>query len=309
MLASPSRVLLPLVLLVLAALVAACSSGSGTSTGGDPVDESPSTPGTTTTSAGSTSQDGGAGTTSPTATATAAPDTAAPAPEVGTCRTLPSAALNHFTDHSPAVDCAKPHTGYTLAVKQLPDDVAIKGVDIANKSIQHAAATMCHDAFVSFIGGSAKRRALSRFSVTYYLPPQADFDRGAHWVRCDLVANKTQHSLAPLPEDPRGYLDGQDALDDYGLCSPGAPGKKKFALVMCSQKHTYRAVTAIKLGAKSAKYPGTDVTREDGQRQCASYIKKDMGKTGGYTYGWTYPTPKDWDNGQRYGYCWLKTKK
>jgi hypothetical protein len=33
-----------------------------------------------------------------------------------------------------------------------------------------------------------------------------------------------------------------------------------------------------------------------------------LGTDGGYTYGWTYPSPSDWQAGQRYGYCWHKTR-
>lgn len=228
-------------------------------------------------------------------------------PEEGTCRKLPYDALTHFTDNSPVVPCDKPHTAYTFQVSKLPRDVAIKGVDIANKSIQHAASSMCHGAFEKFVGGSPKIRALSRLAVTYYLPPQKAFNHGAHWVRCDLIAKKTAHSLGDLPDDPQGFLDGEQALKDYGVCSPAAPDTKKFALVMCRQKHAYRAVTAIKLGKDSADYPGTAVTRDQGKQRCADYITHVLGKTGGYTYGWTYPTDKDWKSGQRYGYCWLKT--
>ena len=76
---------------------------------------------------------------------------------------------------------------------------------------------------------------------------------------------------------------------------------------MCNQSHTYRAVAALRLGAEDASYPGESVTKDDGSQRCDDFVSDLLGVGGGYSYAWTYPSSEDWDNGQRFGYCWNKT--
>ena len=227
-------------------------------------------------------------------------------PVVDACRNLTYGDISHYSNADPVVDCTKPHTSYTFAVESLPATVSVTGASIGNKSIQHAASAGCNEAFASFIGGTEVDRELSRLTVTYFLPDQAGFDLGASWVRCDVVALQTPRSLGLLPDKLKGFLDGAHALDDYGLCSQNAPGSDTATLVMCKERHMYRALTAIRLGADGAAYPGTEVTSTGGQQKCADFVTAQLGAAGGYTYAWTFPTATDWSNGQRYGYCWLK---
>jgi len=77
--------------------------------------------------------------------------------------------------------------------------------------------------------------------------------------------------------------------------------------VMCNQDHDYRALTALRLGADDADYPGQQAVGADGQQRCDDYISETLGLGGGYTYAWTYPSLDDWDAGQRFGFCWNKT--
>ncbi|MGI8577668.1 MAG: septum formation family protein [Nocardioidaceae bacterium] len=225
------------------------------------------------------------------------------------CHRLSYLSTSLYSDASSAVPCTKPHTAFTFAVPTLPASVIVKGVDIGNKTIQDAASAACQSAFDRFVGGVPETRALSRITVTYFLPDQAGFNLGAHWVRCDLIAMRTQQSLADLPANPRHFLDQARALDQYGACSQGDPGSAKFRLVMCSEPHTYRALAALRLGADGAKYPGETVTRVEGKRRCGHLVAAKLNLSGGYTYGWTYPTSANWAEGQRFGYCWNKTTK
>ena len=140
----------------------------------------------------------------------------------------------------------------------IPADVSVPGVSIGNKSIQDAASSSCRDAFAGFIGGTPSVRALSRLSVTYFLPEQRDFNLGAHWVRCDVVALKTFNQLAALPDEARGPPQrARMRCKSYGLCSTDDPGAASSRLVMCAEKHAYRAKAALRLGAETAAYPGS----------------------------------------------------
>jgi Septum formation len=192
-------------------------------------------------------------------------------------------------------------------VPVLPRRVIVPGVQIANETVQDAAAALCRRAFTAFIGGDPATRALSRLTVTYFLPWQGGFDRGAHWVRCDVIALRTEHTLAGLPTRLRGFLNDESALTDYGVCALGRPGSSAAALVSCGHKHHFRAIAALRLGTPSAGYPGTAVTRVDGKRRCRTLVAAHTGKSGGYAFTWTYPTHADWATGQRFGYCWTKT--
>ncbi len=231
----------------------------------------------------------------------------APPPKVGECRALTFGAIGRYSNAGATTSCESPHTSLTFAVETLPKDIAFNGVDIGNDAVQEKASLLCRADFAGYIGGSAATRALSRLSVTYFLPTQADFDAGARWVRCDVIALQSARVLGDLPSTVKGFNASDAALDDYGVCSRGEPGSADALLVMCNQDHDYRALTALRLGSDSAAYPGEDVVGADGQKRCDTYISDVLGLGGGYTYAWTYPSSDDWDNGQRFGFCWNQT--
>lgn len=244
----------------------------------------------------------------PTVSATPpSPPKPSPPPDLGACRRLTYSAISQYSNAAQTVACQTPHTAYTFAVRRLPPGVDVTGVSVGNKSIQRAASQGCRDAYPRFIGGDPAARALSRLSVTYFLPAQVQFNRGAHWVRCDVVALATARSLADLPQELSGFLDKPSSLRRYGVCSQGPPGETSSVLVMCTETHTYRALTVLRLGTDAAPYPGAQVALTQGQQRCSTYIAGKLGRSGGYTYGWTYPTLSDWKLGQRFGYCWSKT--
>jgi Septum formation len=232
---------------------------------------------------------------------------APPAPDVGSCRNLSYTDISRFSNEDPTTSCHGSHTAYTFDVKQLPDNVAFKGVQIGNDAVQSAAAAACQRSFGRFIGGNAATRALARLAVTYFVPPQSDFDLGAHWVRCDVVALQSANQLGPLPRAVHNVLGRADALARYGVCSRGEPGSPAVRLVMCDQGHAFRAVAAFRLGGSQARYPAEPVARDGGEQRCKDFLDQLLGPNGGYTYAWTYPSPTDWRKGQRFGYCWHKT--
>ncbi len=230
-----------------------------------------------------------------------------PPPDTGTCRDLNFGDINRYSNTTASRSCERPHTAYTFAVTTLPDDIAFEGVAIKNRAVQEAAASSCRTEFTPYVGGDAATRALVRLTATYFLPDQASFDRGAHWVRCDIIALQAEKILAELPVRLKGALDDPDVVSDYGLCSGGQPGTAESVMVTCNQPHAFRAVAALRLGGTEEPYPGESVTRDDGQQRCEDLIKSVVEEGGGYTFSWTYPTAADWQAGQRFGYCWNKT--
>jgi hypothetical protein len=229
-----------------------------------------------------------------------------PEPQVGDCRELSYGDISLYSNESKPQPCSKPHTAFTFAVEELPGDVAFDGVQIENDAVQSAAAEACQNAYVGYIGGGTAERALTRLTVTYFVPKQPGFDAGAHWVRCDIVALQSANSLAELPDTLEGFLDGNRTAE-YDVCSRGDPSDSGSSLVMCSQDHTYRAVAAIRLGDSKAPYPGEQAALSDGKQQCKDIISDLLGVSGGFTFSWTYPSSSDWSAGQRFGYCWNET--
>jgi hypothetical protein len=227
------------------------------------------------------------------------------APDVAECRALTYRDISGFFDDTKTTSCSASHTAYTFAVVQLPNSVAFDGVKIQNDAVQTAAADRCRSAFKKFIGGNDETRALARLTVTYFLPRQIGFDRGAHWVRCDVVALQSARTLGALPDRLQGFLDSSGALATYGVCSRADPGSSP--LVMCSQPHAYRALAALRLGGDGAPYPGQQATVDLGTQRCKTLVAQQLGVKGGFTYSWTYPSTADWAAGQRFGYCWNQT--
>lgn len=228
-------------------------------------------------------------------------------PEAGECRNLGYGDISGFSDETPPIACTKKHTAYTFDVKDLPADIAFTGVQIENDAVQGFAGDSCRTSFARFIGGDASARALSRLTVTYFVPDQRHFDLGAHWVRCDVVALQSDNVLAELPRRLLGILDDKQSLARYGVCSKAEPGSPGPTLVMCTQDHVYRALAALRLAGSGAPYPGEQATKIDGRQWCEDFVGDALGPGGGYTYTWTYPLPSDWQAGQRFGYCWHKT--
>lgn len=237
---------------------------------------------------------------------TDSPKSPPPAPEVGDCHNLSFADIGLFTNQAKEVSCRGTHTTYTFVVETLPERIAFEGVDIQNAAVQTSAAESCKAAFPAFIGGDAQVRALARLTATYFLPKQRDFDLGARWVRCDVIALQSQQALGPLPTKVQGLLDDEDALDEVGLCSTEEPGVDVSTLVMCRRPHEFRALAAVRLGDSDAAYPGVASAEATGQ-QCEALVSEELAVEGGFTYGWTFPSAADWTAGQRFGYCWNKT--
>jgi hypothetical protein len=177
---------------------------------------------------------------------------------------------------------------------------------IDSDSVQSAAKDSCRRSFASFIGGDVATRTMSRLSPTYFLPTASQFAAGTRWVRCDVVALQTDHRLAPLPPRVRKLLDNRAAAARYGLCARGTPGSRGTALVMCTQRHTYRAVDAIRLGGPDVPRPIIHQLAAP-KAKCGRIVAGLLGVSSGFSYVFTYPSVHEWNTGQRFGLCWDRT--
>jgi hypothetical protein len=262
------------VLLVLLALVTACSSGSTDSA------EKPS---------------GGA-------SASSAPPPPAP-PQVGSCHELTLGEATDPVDSGDPVPCGRPHTAQTFKVGTLSAlaDGHLLAVD--SPAVQARLARTCPPALPKYVGGDQNTQRLSRLEAVWFGPSLEQADAGADWFRCDVVGLRKEGSLITLPRKMKGVLDASDALDTYGTCGTSAPSAKGFQRVVCTEKHSWRAVDTVDL-PKSTRYLAKDATAT-GDASCKDVASKRANGALKYTWSFEWPTRAQWATGQRYGYCWV----
>jgi hypothetical protein len=226
-------------------------------------------------------------------------------PQEGECHRLTFGQLTRASDDSPPVPCTGTHNAVTIHVGELDTIVDGRSTAADSEKVLNQVSTTCPRRHRSYVGGNRSTRALSRFHVVWFTPTLDQFDAGATWFRCDLVAFAGHDSLAPLPRPGRlaGVLDDADALDDYGLCGTADPGAAGFERVICSRRHSWRATSIIRLDG-GAKYPGARAVRNAGDETCRDRVRRISKSSLRFRYGWEWPTRDQWRRGQRYGYCW-----
>ena len=228
-----------------------------------------------------------------------------PAPPEDACYRLRLRELTEPTSSRDPVPCTDAHNAQTVHVGELDTVVDGHSVAVDSRVVQEQLASTCPGRLASYVGGSPQLRALSRFEVVWYSPTLEQSDRGATWFRCDLVAFATSDRLADLPRPSRleSVLDEEGALDTWGLCGTAAPGTSGFSRVICSRDHSWRAVATIDLGDDES-YPGTASVRSAGDEDCRDVASEGAGSATRFEYGWEWPTRAQWQQGQRYGFCW-----
>lgn len=225
------------------------------------------------------------------------------APPRTACYRLGYEQVTEPTNQSASVPCGTRHTAQTFSVGRI-DAVVDGNPAVDSRLAEKQLATICPRRLDAYVGGTVEDRALSRFEVTWFRPTLEQSDLGASWFRCDLVALSADDRLAPLPPPGRlrNVLDREGALDAWGLCGTAAPGTRGFDRVLCSRRHTWRAIATIPL--PGAGYPGTSVVRRAGDGICRDAVRSVSGSPERFRYGWEWPTREQWSQGQRYGYCW-----
>ncbi|GAB2747994.1 septum formation family protein [Nocardioides pakistanensis] len=281
------------VAVVAALLLASC-------TGGDPASREKTTPSEPATVVA---------TSTPPTTSEPARATEPPAPKAGACYDLDFDAATQPTSEEGPVSCRDRHTAQTFHVGRLETvvDGHLLAVDsaLAQRQVQRS----CSREFVDHVGGSREERALSRLRPVWFSPTLAESDEGASWFRCDVVALGRGSTLAPLPAPKRlvGALDRRDARDEFGLCGTAAPGSAGFDRVICSRPHTWKALATIRIAGD--RYPGVGAVRRAGDEACRDRVRRASGGAERFRYGWEWPTREQWESGQRYGYCWMPSRR
>lgn len=224
-------------------------------------------------------------------------------PTVGACRNLTFAAAAASSNSTPVVPCTTTHTAVTVAVGSLVDKNHPTLTNVNSPAVQQRLAVTCPTTVKAYAGGGRNTFELSLVKAVWFLPTQAQFDAGAHWYRCDLIALSSANQLAPLAGKMRRALDPARALNRWGLCSNAAPSASNYRWAACAQRHRWRAVAVVNLPRKAvfmSKSAGAAAVKD-----CGTIAANDAAGKLKYTWSFEWPNRQQWQAGQRYGWCWL----
>jgi hypothetical protein len=225
-------------------------------------------------------------------------------PRLGACRVLAPEDVARPTNASEAVDCAEEHTAETFTVGTFPTDAAAGGVD--DSSLGAYIFKTCSKRFREFLGGEESTVMRSTLTWAWFRPSKEAWEQGARWYRCDVVGGGEQsRSFVELPETAKGLLLGRPQ-DTWMVCADG-PTVAGSVKMPCSQPHTWRAVTTIKLGEPGEPYPGDRLVEVRTRDFCSDSVGAWLNYPVDYDFGYTYFHETEWKAGNRRSICWAKT--
>jgi len=236
------------------------------------------------------------------ASASSAPPAPTP-PKKGDCHELSLDEALDPVDPGETVPCGQEHTAVTYEVGKISSlaDGHLLAVD--SSTVRARIAEACPPALPAYLGGDETTVRLSRFEPVWFGPTLEEADAGADWFRCDVVGLRREGELLTLPRKVKGILEAPDALDRYGTCGTAAPDARSFERVVCSEKHSWRAVDVIDLPA-DARYLAKDATAT-ADSACKDVASERANGALKYTWSFEWPTRAQWQADQRYGYCWV----
>ena len=224
-------------------------------------------------------------------------------PRQATCRDLQATDVHAATNTSPVVACSKPHTAETFLVGKLPRESGSTYDDRRHGSFVY---DTCSKAYRAYLGADDSLALRIQLSWAWFRPSKRGWDRGARWYRCDAVGGPDGAKvLRRLPATTKGLF-STDLPDAWLMCARGAKvaGSTK---VPCSQRHDWRAVTAVKVGQPQDPYPGDRVVEVRSRDYCSDWVGAWMHYVPDYEFGYTWFKEAQWATGNRRSVCWART--
>ncbi len=226
-------------------------------------------------------------------------------PKAGQCRNLSAKDMRLAVNNSAAIPCTEAHTAETYAVGQLPaefEDVEYDDPQLAAHGYQ-----ACATGLMSFLGADESQVMRTVVGWAFFRPSKGAWDNGSRTYRCDVVGGGPQSKeVVKLPATARDLLAKPD--DAWLACvdGPSVEGKVK---VPCTQPHTWRAVTTIKLGEEEDPYPGDEIVVERTRNFCSDSVVAWLNYPVTYEFGYTWFREAEWESGNRRSVCWAKTEQ
>lgn len=211
-----------------------------------------------------------------------APDPGYGAPKVGECHKLTAAQSVASVDRSRKVRCNAVHTSVVVHVGYLPKPVTAATPVAQRRAIGKR---LCRPAYQRAVGGTLADRATSILTWTLFTPSQSQLERGARWVRCDVLA-RSGAKLVPLPTNSPMLAAG--VPEPVRICQTDAGID-----VSCSQPHRFRVEAVYRaVGA----YPDPATYTPAARARCRQLVRS----YGGY---WQPPSRQGWNAGDRFIRC------
>jgi hypothetical protein len=227
--------------------------------------------------------------------ATAGPAQAGPAyqqPAVGECRALTLDELNRSSNNEAPIDCSEPHSSRVIATGRLPRDV---GWGASIQQLERIATGICDPAWKAALGSSYRSRAMTAYSWGWFIPTRAQRERGARWIRCDLILYGGAR-LVPLPTDDEPALGTQPHPDRIAACL----ARQTFVYTTCARRHAWRATGTFVIHQEA--YPTDRQFRRAALRRCPSLVTTDA-------FAWRYRGVHRWRLGDHVVGCYSRTRR
>lgn len=224
-------------------------------------------------------------------------------PPDGACRLLTPESVAAASDDSETVDCSEEHNAETFYVGELAG-----AADLAydDPSVGAQVFEQCRPRYLRFVGASQSLALRTVVDWAWWRPSEEAWDEGARWFRCDVVGGNDRSSqLVSLPRTAEGLLLGIPP-PRWMLCADG-PVVADAPTVPCSEKHTWRAVSAVVVGEPEDKWPGERVVEVNTRDFCRGWVSAWLSYPLDYEFGYTWFGEAEWRAGNRQSVCWAKT--
>ena len=196
--------------------------------------------------------------------ATAGPAQAGPAfeqPSVGECRVLTYDEHNRWSNNEAPIDCSERHTSRVIAPGRQPKGV---GWDASLRQLNRIATDICDPTWKATLGSTYRSRAMTAYSWAWFIPTKAQRERGARWIRCDLILYGGR-ALLRLPTDAEPALGTEPPHPDSVAACLKA---RTFIHTACSRTHAWRATGTFVM--RQEAFPTDREFRRAAIRRCPS---------------------------------------
>jgi hypothetical protein len=205
------------------------------------------------------------------------------AAKAGDCHRLTAEQSMASVDTSRTVSCKGPHTSVVAYVGFRPKPVT-PATPVAQR--RTLGKKLCQPAYQRVVGGTLADRATSILTWTMFVPSQAQLERGARWVRCDVVA-RSGPKLIPLPSSTPILARG--VPEQVRICQTDAGTD-----ISCSKPHAFRVAGVYKAVVRA--YPDPATYTPVARSRCQQLT----GTAGGF---WQPPSKEGWDAGDHFIRC------
>jgi hypothetical protein len=212
-----------------------------------------------------------------------APDPGFGVPQAGQCFRMNPRQSRASVAAGRRVNCRGQHTTVVAYVGYVPRPVTAQTPLPQRRALGKR---VCEPALRRIAGGTLADRATSILTWTLFTPGQAQLERGARWVRCDVLA-RSGNRLVALPA-ARPFLK-QGVPEQLRVCQDQAGTD-----VSCSLPHAYRVEAVFRETGQA--YPDPTTYTPVARDRC----KELMGKYGGF---WQPPSRAGWRAGDRFIRC------